>query len=140
MTTVHTMKIGEAAAALGIEAHVLRHWESAGLLMPQRNRSGHRTYDEHVLDYARLIQTLQRTGLSLDQIRQLGYSADDVRLDLIALRRAEVNDRIALLQATDRFLGHLTACSHPIIAECPECSDFANQGRAPRPGGFPDQR
>jgi MerR family transcriptional regulator, copper efflux regulator len=133
------MRIADAAAALGIEAHVLRHWESVGLLMPRRSPSGHRVYDEKVLDYARVIQLLQRTGLSLDQIRQLGDSTHEGRLALIAGRRAEVGARIALLRAADRFLGHLTACSHPIIAECPECSDFA--GRATRgTETFPDRR
>ncbi len=133
------MKIGDAAAALGMEAHVLRHWESVGLLMPRRSPSGHRVYDENVLDYARVIQLLQRTGLSLDEIRQLGLSAHTGRQALIAGRRAEVGARIALLRATDEFLGHLAACSHPIIAECPECSDFAGRA-ARRTEEFPDRR
>ncbi|MEK2472425.1 MULTISPECIES: MerR family transcriptional regulator [Streptomyces] len=133
MATAQAMKIGDAAAALGIETHVLRHWESVGLLAPPRSRSGHRSYDEHALNHARLIQILQRAGLSLDQIRQLGSSAHEERLALIAARRAETRDRIALLQATDQFLAHLAACSHPIIAECPECSDFTKKGD-PMPG------
>ncbi|MBJ8342063.1 MerR family transcriptional regulator [Antrihabitans sp. YC3-6] len=137
MTTIPAMKIGDAAAALGIEAHVLRHWESVGLLAPKRSQSGHRSYDEHILDYARLIHTLQRAGLSLDQIRRLGYSAREQRLSLIDARRAEVRKRIALLHATDRFLEHLAACSHPIIAECPECSDFAKRGHLRSSGKFP---
>jgi len=118
------MRIGDAAAALGIEAHVLRHWESVGLLMPRRSPSGHRSYDPQLLDYARVIRLLQRTGLSLDQIRQLGISTHPERLSRLAARRAEVHERISLLQATDHFLEHLTSCSHPIIAECPECSAF----------------
>jgi DNA-binding transcriptional MerR regulator len=137
MTTNQAMKIGDAAAALGIEAHVLRHWESVGLLAPQRSPSGHRSYDEHILDYARLIQILQRTGLSLGQIRQLGHSAHEQRLELIAARRAEVRDRMALLRATNQFLEHITACAHPIIAQCPECSDFVKQSHTHRAGEFP---
>lgn len=140
MTTVRAMKIGDAAAALGIKAHVLRHWESVGLLTPQRSPSGHRSYDEHTLDRARMIQVLQRAGLSLEQMRQLGHSAHESRPALITVHRAAVRDRIALLQATDQFLEHLTACAHPIIAECPECSDFTTQGYARRAGGFPDRR
>ncbi|WP_040794264.1 MerR family transcriptional regulator [Nocardia higoensis] len=123
------MRIGDAAAALGVEAHVLRHWESVGLLTPPRSPSGHRSYDENVLDSARLIQILQRAGLSLDEMRRLGHSAHEGRLALIAAHRAQVRDRIALLQATDQFLEHLTACRHPVIAECPECSDFTKRGK-----------
>ncbi|MFB7715822.1 MerR family transcriptional regulator [Nocardia sp. NPDC056100] len=124
MTTAQDLRIGDAAAALGIEAHVLRHWESVGLLYPPRSPSGHRSYDSNTLDVARLIRLLQRTGLSLSQIRQLGVGACDDRQDLIAGKRAEIQRQVALLQATERFLAHLTECSHPVIAECPECSEF----------------
>ncbi|GAB2541143.1 MerR family transcriptional regulator [Nocardia heshunensis] len=125
MTTVQEMRIGDAAATLGVETHVLRHWESMGLLAPPRSSSGHRNYNEHILDYARVIQKLQRTGLSLEQIRQLGIGQCDDRLTMLAERRAEVRERITLLEATDRFLGHLAECSHPIISECAECTEFA---------------
>ncbi|MFF2550335.1 MerR family transcriptional regulator [Nocardia sp. NPDC058058] len=124
MTTAQDMRIGDAAAALGIEAHVLRHWESVGLLYPPRSPSGHRSYDPNTLDVARLIRLLQRTGLSLSQIRQLGVGACDDRLDLINSKRADIQRQVALLQATERFLTHLTECSHPVIAECPDCSEF----------------
>jgi DNA-binding transcriptional MerR regulator len=133
------MRIGDAAAALGIEAHVLRHWESVGLLLPRRSPAGHRSYDPPLLDVARLIRRLQRSGLSLDQIRELGLSTHDDRLAHIAARRGELRDRIALLQAADRFLEHLTACSHPIIAECDECSAFVNVTENSRISQFPSR-
>ena len=50
------MRIGDAAARLGIEPHVLRYWEEAGVLVPRRLRSGHRDYDEDSLGHARLIR------------------------------------------------------------------------------------
>ncbi|MEC3956551.1 MerR family transcriptional regulator [Nocardia sp. CDC153] len=133
------MRIGDAAAALGVETHVLRHWESVGLLAPPRSPSGHRSYNDHILDYARVIQKLQRTGLSLDQIRQLGLSGCDDRVAMIAERRAEIRDRIALLEATDAFLAHLTECSHPIISECPECTEFAARGLPRRTAEFAER-
>ncbi|WP_157573712.1 MerR family transcriptional regulator [Nocardia jejuensis] len=127
MSTVQEMKIGDAAAELGVEAHVLRHWESVGLLHPPRSASGHRSYDQQTLHQARLIQILQRTGLSLNQIRQLGAGACGERQELIDRKRADVREQIALLRATDRFLEHLMACIHPVIAECPECSAFTTR-------------
>lgn len=139
MAIAQDMRIGDAAAALGVETHVLRHWESVGLLAPPRSPSGHRSYNEHILDYARMIQTLQRTGLSLDQIRQLGVSGYDGRRDMIADRRAEVRERIELLEATDRFLEHLLECAHPIISECPDCSGFVARAHARRAAEFPDR-
>lgn len=133
MNTDQEMKIGDAAAALGIEAHVLRHWESVGLLAPQRSPAGHRSYNKHILDYARVIQNLQHTGLSLEQIRQLGLSAYDERLALIGSHRAAVRDQMALLAAADRFLEHIADCTHPIIDECTECSSFISQPRSSAP-------
>jgi MerR family copper efflux transcriptional regulator len=62
VTSAVELKIGDAAAVLGIAAHVLRHWESVGLLTPPRSSSGHRVYDQQTLDKARLIKTLQGRG------------------------------------------------------------------------------
>ncbi|WP_227983702.1 MerR family transcriptional regulator [Nocardia spumae] len=125
------LKIGDAAVAIGVEAHVLRHWESVGLLRPPRSGSGHRAYDEQTLDRARLIRTLQRTGLSLRRIRELGLSEHGARLALLADERARLRRRIELFEATDRFLAHIAECRHPIIAECRDCAGFvADHGRA----------
>lgn len=129
MAATDAMKIGDAAAALGIEAHVLRHWESVGVLRPARTASGHRHYTAQTLDQARIIRTLQRTGLSLEQIRQLAVSRSDERAGQIAAHRADVRERIALLEATDRFLDHLGACRHAVITDCPPCSEFAARSR-----------
>lgn len=137
MSTESTLRIGDAAAILGIEAHVLRHWESVGLLHPPRTPSGHRTYNQQTLDIARLIRILQRTGLSLEQIRDLGANTSATRITLIEAKRAEIQARMALLEATDRFLAHLTTCSHPVIADCPECSKFSRLAPPPHPENSP---
>ena len=84
------LKIGDAAVQVGVPAHVLRHWESVGLLHPPRSGSGHRAYDRQTLDQARLIRTLQRTGLSLSRIRELGRSGRGDRMAMIADERAEL--------------------------------------------------
>ncbi|MFF0493480.1 MerR family transcriptional regulator [Nocardia sp. NPDC004068] len=120
-------KIGDAAAELGIEAHVLRHWESVGLLTPARTPSGHRAYDRDTLDRARLVRTLQRAGMSLPEIRDLSRADPPDRLALVAAKRAELHTRLTLLRATDRFLAHVLECRHPVIADCPDCATFAGR-------------
>ena len=53
--------IAEASAATGVEAHVLRYWESEfPELQPRKNRSGHRAYTDDDLDLVRRIATLLR--------------------------------------------------------------------------------
>ncbi|WP_147917667.1 MerR family transcriptional regulator [Ruania zhangjianzhongii] len=118
------MKIGDAAVTIGVDAHVLRHWESVGLLRPPRSGSGHRCYDAQSLDQARLVRTLRRAGLSLRRIGELRQSGRNARLALIEEERSELQRRIELLTATDRFLAHTLECEHPIIADCPQCSGF----------------
>ena len=125
MITRDEIKIGEAAVTLGTTTHTLRHWEALELLSPPRGPSGHRAYDEHVLLQARLIQVLQRTGLSLEQIRTLSGSGGDDRLSLINGQRTEIQGSISLLQAADRFLEHIVSCRHPVISECSECAAMA---------------
>ncbi|WP_067898813.1 MerR family transcriptional regulator [Nocardia vaccinii] len=140
MTTEPNLRIGDAAAILGIEAHVLRHWESVGLLHPPRTPAGHRIYTQQTLDIARLIRTLQRTGLSLEQIRTLGANTSPTRITLIETKRAEIHARMRLLEATDTFLAHLTTCSHPLIADCPECTKFSHVEPPTHPKNSPIHR
>lgn len=118
------MRIGDAAARLGIDAHVLRHWEDVGLLVPNRLPSGHREYDENLLDQARLIRIGQGVGWSLREMLDFTKADHEERLIAINERRETIRSRIALLAATDEFLGHVADCVHPVISECPECSAF----------------
>jgi hypothetical protein len=59
--------VGEAAAELGIEAHVLRHWEQVGALTVRRDGNGYRLYDDNALEQARTVLKLRRVGLSLPE-------------------------------------------------------------------------
>src|ERR1700729_13482 len=53
------IKIGEAARLIGVEAYVLRFWETQfPFLRPRHSRSKHRYYDEKSLDSLRLIRRL----------------------------------------------------------------------------------
>jgi MerR family transcriptional regulator, copper efflux regulator len=118
------MRIGDAAARLGIEPHVLRHWEDVGLLVPQRLPSGHRDYDEDTVDRARMIRVAQGIGLSLSEIGDFATADRAGRRTAIAEQRDLLRRRVSLLQAMDGFLAHIGDCVHPVLAECPECSAF----------------
>jgi DNA-binding transcriptional MerR regulator len=55
----HPLKIGEAAKLLGVEAYVLRFWETQfPFLRPRHARSKHRFYGEQDLETLRLIKRL----------------------------------------------------------------------------------
>jgi DNA-binding transcriptional MerR regulator len=53
------LKIGEAAKVIGVEAYVLRFWETQfQILKPKHARSKHRFYQPHDLETLKLIKRL----------------------------------------------------------------------------------
>lgn len=110
--------IGEAAAELGVEAHVLRHWEQVGALTVRRDASGYRRYDAEVLEQARTVLKLRRVGLSLPEVvaamaRTKSAAQAVVRAKIAALE-AEVRSR----QQAITFLRHTVECRHRYLEEC----------------------
>lgn len=122
---VEGVSVGEAAAAVGVETHVLRHWEDVGVLVPRRTASGHRRYTKELLTRARLVRLCQHAGLSLAEIRELGVGDRDTRLGLIAGTLERIRTDMTRLQRAERFLSHVVTCVHPMVSECPECAAFA---------------
>jgi len=52
-------KIGEVCEIVGVQAHVLRYWESEfSVLAPQKNRAGQRTYRKRDVETALRIKEL----------------------------------------------------------------------------------
>ncbi|MFD1827000.1 MULTISPECIES: MerR family transcriptional regulator [Mumia] len=123
------MRVGDAAAVLGIAAHVLRHWEDVELLRPPRLPSGHRVYDEQSLAQARMIQICQRAGLSLAEIRDLAAAERADRIGIIAAKRVSIAEQVADLELADRFLSHVVTCAHPVVSDCDECSALVARAR-----------
>lgn len=63
------MRISEASARTGIAARLLRYYEEQGLLVPDRDSSGYRSYSEEDLEVARRVRWLIGAGLSTVTIR-----------------------------------------------------------------------
>lgn len=66
-------RIGDAAAELGLETHVLRYWETEFTqLTPIRTRSGQRLYDHSHMTLLRHIQDLLHTqGMTIEGARRM---------------------------------------------------------------------
>jgi DNA-binding transcriptional MerR regulator len=117
--------VGAAATAVGIEAHVLRHWEDVGVLVPDRTATGHRRYSAEHVTRAKIIRLCQGAGLSLADIRELGGADRSVQIALIARSQERIRSELASLRRADQYLSHVLECVHPLLSECPDCSDFA---------------
>jgi DNA-binding transcriptional MerR regulator len=110
------MRIGELARLSGIPATALRYYEQLGLLPePGRTDSGYRMYDEEAVERLAFIRAAQAVGLTLAEVRQVlgvrdaGEAPCRVVTDLIDVRHAEVEAKIAELSRLERELAGLLA-------------------------------
>ncbi|QGH68727.1 MerR family transcriptional regulator [Pseudactinotalea sp. HY158] len=122
------VRIGEAAARLGVATHVLRHWEDERVVIPQRTSSGHRDYAEEHLRRLHIVQSCQRVGLSLPEIRQILHRDEPERVAVIDRRVREIRRLREELDTAERFLSHVLECRHDFITRCAECSAYAEPG------------
>ena len=124
-----TMSVGVAAAAVGVESHVLRHWEDVGVLVPDRTSTGHRRYSDEHVTCAKIIRLCQGAGLTLADIRELGGADRSAQVALIARSQDRIRAELAGLRRADAYLSHVLQCVHPLLSECPECGEFARTAR-----------
>lgn len=100
------MRIGAAAAAVGMTTKALRFYEEHGLLpAAERSANGYRDYPEELLDRLRFIRRGKDAGLSLAEIREILRVRDAGDAPC-----AHVTERLAdQLAGLDRQIAELTA-------------------------------
>jgi Cu(I)-responsive transcriptional regulator len=131
--------IGEASAATGVSAKMIRHYESVGLIPPaQRTFAGYRLYADADLHRLRFIKRARLLGFPMKQIEQLlGLWHDHQRTsaEVKALAEAHAADlaaRIAEMQTMQRTLQSLARhCQGDQRPDCPILDDLA--GGTPLP-------
>lgn len=120
MKSSATMSIGEVAGHFGLATHVLRHWETMGLLSPDRAAGGRRRYRTSDLYRVASILLAKEAGLALTDIRDILTTTDAEQRRRIQRRhRDELRRRIAEMQAALTFIEGGLACEHEDITECP---------------------
>ncbi|MDI2131038.1 MerR family transcriptional regulator [Yinghuangia seranimata] len=112
--------IGALAARFGLAAHVLRHWESVGLLTPDRDPAGRRRYGPAEERRVAVILRAKKAGLGLEAIRLLvdAEGSTDRRAVLEAeadALRARIAAATAALEIVECALG----CERDDVAACP---------------------
>ena len=118
------MKIGDAAAKVGVPASTIRYYEKVGLIGPQPKTSGRRVFDERALRQIEFIKLAQSAGFTISEIKQLLelYDADAPgRADWIAIanaKRREIRARIQALEQVEANLKELIACDCRSLDEC----------------------
>lgn len=127
------MNIGEAAAATGVSAKMIRYYESIGLIRKSaRSESGYRRYDDKDLHALHFVRQARKLGFSLEQIRELLSLWQDKQRasrDVKAIASghiAELDQRIQEMTAMRDTLSHLVAsCAGDHRADCPILAGLA---------------
>lgn len=114
------MTIGQVADHFGLPAHVLRHWESVGLLSPARVEGGRRRYTRDDLFRVASIVVAKQAGLPLPDIRAFLAACDPVaRKDVLRRNQLALQARMAALRSTLDLLEAGLNCPHEDIVTCP---------------------
>jgi Cu(I)-responsive transcriptional regulator len=125
--------IGEAAAATGVSARMIRHYEQTGLI-PRASRTfaGYRLYADADLHRLRFIKRGRALGFSMKQIQVLLGLWNDASRESAEVKRlaqAHADDlarRIDEMQAMRRTLEDLAKhCRGNARPECPILDDLA---------------
>jgi Cu(I)-responsive transcriptional regulator len=131
--------IGEAAARSGVNAKMIRYYESLGLLpKAARTDSGHRQYTESDVHALRFVRRARALGFSMAEIAELLTLWQNKRRASVAVKRIalahaeELSRRIEELESMRRPLQRLADCCQgdqrpdcPIIDELAELTGFA---------------
>ncbi|GAB1479484.1 Cu(I)-responsive transcriptional regulator [Paracoccaceae bacterium] len=139
------MNIGEAAAATGISAKMIRYYEDTGVIgAPLRTLSGYRVYQDKDIQTLHFIRRARDLGFTVKQIEDLlalwrdrsRASADVKRIaagHVIELRKkmAELEDMIATLE-------HLSKNCHG--DNRPDCPILTTLGSEPSQEAIPRKK
>jgi MerR family redox-sensitive transcriptional activator SoxR len=119
---VRQLAIGEVASRAGMSASRIRYYETRGLLPEPERAAGKRRYSEEVLRRLAIVDAAQRVGFTLEEIRDLLGSRDEVaheRLRQLALLKLPVlDDLIERASSVRRLLKICSRCDCESIDVC----------------------
>ena len=127
------MNIGQASAASGVSAKMIRHYEDIGLVRPpKRTESNYRTYSESDVHVLRFIKRARTLGFAVEDIKRLltlwqNKSRPSAAVKKIARDHIdELKGKIAELKSMVEALEHLARnCHGDERPHCPILEDLA---------------
>lgn len=137
------MNIGQASAASGVSAKMLRYYEEIGLLpKAARTGAGYRVYSTKDVNTLRFIRRARDLGLSIERIKLLVGLWQDRDRSSADVKRvatehvAELDAKILELTAMRDTLQELAdACHGDHRPDCPILHDLEGGGRSPEHRG-----
>ncbi|HZD68080.1 MAG TPA: MerR family transcriptional regulator [Actinomycetes bacterium] len=119
------LTIGEVSRLTGRATSAIRYYEAIGLIPEAVRVNGRRQYPRAVIRTLAVIDTAQRAGLTLDEVRLLLEAAyDDAatieRLRAVAERKLpELQALIERVEVVRRWLEYAAGCTCPTLDDCP---------------------
>ena len=123
------MTIGAVSALAGKRASSIRYYEQIGLLPPAARVSGRRVYGADTVRTLAVIETGQRAGLTLDEIKALLSASRDDQTAIERLRQVaarKLPEITALIERSEIVRGWLESaarCECPNLDQCPLFGD-----------------
>jgi MerR family redox-sensitive transcriptional activator SoxR len=120
----HLLPIGELARLSGRRASSIRYYEQIGLLPEPIRVSGQRRYPDHYVRRLAVIDTAQRAGLSLDEIKILlgaaggGKGANGELRSIASRKLTQVTAEIERAIVIRNWLEKASRCECPDLGEC----------------------
>lgn len=111
--------VGQVAERFDMPTNVLRHWESVGLLTPERDAADRRRYRRADVVRIAVIQRSKAAGMSLDQIAVLLDSESPGRHKVLEDHIAELDKTMAEMRISRAMTEHALRCEAHDIARCP---------------------
>ncbi len=130
------LPIGAVAELTGKRPSSIRYYEQIGLLPQPVRVSGRRMYDPATVRTLAVIETGQRAGLTLDEIKALLSASPEDRAAIERLRELadrklpEITALIARSELVRDWLECAARCECPDLDECPL---FGDPSPLPRP-------
>jgi MerR family transcriptional regulator, redox-sensitive transcriptional activator SoxR len=119
------LTIGDVARRSGRTASSIRYYEEIGLIPRPVRVSGRRRYGPEIVRTLAIIETAQRAGLNLDEVRLLLQAAPDDPTSTELLRgvaERKLPELVTLIERAElvrRWLEDAARCGCPTLDECP---------------------
>ena len=135
------MNIGQAAAASGVSAKMIRYYEEVGLITPPaRNANGYRSYENSNIHELKFIRRARDLGFTVEQIAELmqlwrDRSRASADVKRIALEHVGVLEaKMREIEEMANTLRHLASnCHGDGRPDCPIIESLAGATAQPAP-------
>jgi MerR family copper efflux transcriptional regulator len=111
--------VGEVAARFDLPTNVLRHWETVGLLDPERDAAGRRRYARADVVRVATVVRSKAAGMSLEQIAVLLDAEARGRHEVLLAHIADLDRRMEEMRISRAMTQHAYDCKAHDIASCP---------------------